>query len=94
MQISDFTQKKCNSGKNIQFMPKKRIKLDMQKLASLLEKEKALLEVETPSLLIFRLNSLQIDLNKNGKTVLKTENSKEAGLAFQKILPALSSSVE
>ena len=61
MKLTDFTQKKCNSGKNMQFMPKKHLKLNLEKSVPFLEKEKALIEIETPSLLIFRLESLQIE---------------------------------
>jgi len=90
MKASDFSQKKCNSGKNIQFQPKRRLKLDLAKAVPLLEKEKAIVEIETPSLLIFSLQNLQIDLNKSGKTVVKTEHAQEAKKAFSTILPAIS----
>ena len=93
MEINDFSQKKCNSGKNIRFMPKKNTRLDLEKAVPLLEKEKALIEIETPSLIIFRLEGLQIDLNKSGKTIVKTENPEIAKKAFSKILPAISKSV-
>lgn len=94
MKLNDFTQKKCNSGKNIQFMPKKQIKLNLEKAIPLLEGQKALIEIETPSLIIFRLEGLQIDLNKSGKTIVKTENSETAKKAFSKILPAISKTVQ
>ncbi len=93
MNINDFSQKKCNSGKNIQFMPKKNTRLDLGKAVPLLEKEKVIIEIETPSLLIFRLKGLQIDLNASGKTIVKIENSEIAKKAFLRILPAISNSL-
>ena len=93
MNLNDFSQKKCNSGKNIQFMPKKNTRLDLGKAVPLLEKEKALVEIETPSLLIFRLEGLQIDLNASGKTIIKTENLEKAKMAFSIIFPAISNSL-
>ena len=86
MEITDFVEKKCNSGKNILFKPKAFLKIDLEKTVSLLEKEKAVIEIETPSLLIFRLDGLQIDLNSNGKTIVKTEDRDKAEKAFSKLL--------
>ena len=89
MNLNDFSQKKCNSGKNIQFMPKKNTRLDLGKAVPLLEKEKALVEIETPSLLIFRLEDIQIDLNASGKTIVKIENPELAKKLFLRILPTI-----
>ena len=94
MELNDFSQKKCNSGKNIQFMPKKNTRLNLEKSVTFLEKEKALIEIETPSLLIFTLEGLQIDLNKSGKTIVKTENQETAKKLFSKMLPAISKSIK
>ena len=94
MNLNDFSQKKCNSGKNIQFMPKKNTRLALDKLVPLLEKEKAIIEIETPSLLIFRLEGLQIDLNASGKTIVKIENPEIAKKAFLRILPAISKNTQ
>jgi hypothetical protein len=94
MEISDFVQKKCNSGKNIQFKPRRITRLDLGKVASLLEKENALLEVETDSLLIFSLDKLQIDLNSTCKTVVKTEIPEVAKKAFQRLLLVLKNSAK
>ena len=94
MKLNDFSQKKCNSGKNIQFTPKKNTRIDLEKTVPLLEKEKAIIEIETPSLLIFRLKGLQIDLNASGKTIVKIENPETAKKAFLRIFPAISKSIK
>lgn len=94
MQLDDFVVKKCNSGKNMHFAPKRRISIDLEKAMPLLEKENALIEVESPSLLIFRLGDLQIDLNANGKTIVKTEDIAEAKKAFLKALPGMSAGLK
>jgi len=94
MNLTDFSQKKCNSGKNIQFMPKKNTRFALDKIVPLLEKEKAIIEIETPSLLIFRLESIQIDLNASGKTIVKIENPETAKKLFLRILPAIAKSVK
>ncbi len=94
MNINDFSQKKCNSGKNIQFMPKKNTRLALEKIVPLLEKKKVIIEIETPSLLIFRLESIQIDLNASGKTIVKIENPELAKKLFLRILPAISKTIQ
>lgn len=94
MKLEDFTEKKCNSGKNMQFIPKKYIKLDLEKTVRSLEEKKALIEIETPSLLIFRLDGLQIDLNANGRTIVKTEEREKARAVFLRLLPAISASLK
>jgi len=92
MEASDFSKKKCNSGKNIQFKPKRFMRLDLAKAAGILEKEGAVVEIETSSLLILRLGSLQIDLNSSGKTIAKTEDFETAEKAFTRLLEAISKS--
>ena len=94
MDASDFIQKKCNSGKNIQFKPKRFTRLDLGKAASLLEEENVPLELETGTLLIFSLDQIQVDLNSTGKTVVKTENPQLAKKAFQRLLPVLENSTK
>jgi len=92
MLFEDFLCKKCNSGKNIQFMPKKHLRLELGRAARLLEKKGGFIEVETPSLLILRLHDMQIDLNASGKTIAKTVDKEKAEKAFQAVLPALEES--
>jgi len=75
-------------------MPKKNIRLALEKIVPLLEKEKALIEIETHSLLIFRLEGFQIDLNASGKTIVKIENPELAKKAFLRIFPAISKSTK
>ncbi len=87
----DFVQKKCNSGKNIQFQPKGFMRIDLEKLAPLLKAE---IEVETPSLLIVRVAGTQIDLNASGKTVVKTEDWEHSKGLFLRLLPMLSRAVK
>jgi len=92
MLFEDFLCKKCNSGKNIQFMPKKHFRLELGKAARLLEKKGAFIGIETPSLLILRLQGMQIDLNASGKTIAKTVDKENAEKAFQEVLPVLKES--
>jgi len=94
MEAEKFVQKKCNSGKNIQFQPKGFLRLQLEKIVPLLEELGAETEVETPSLLIFRFQGMQIDLNASGKTVLKTEDWDKAKECFLLLLPAISKSAK
>jgi len=94
MELEDFTQKKCNSGKNMQFKPKSFLKLYLEKLVPLLEELGAEIEVETPSLLIARFEEKQIDVNSSGKIIVKTEDWGRAKELFLKLLPAVSKSAK
>ena len=94
MEQGDFIEKKCNSGKNIQFKPKGFAKLELKKAVSLLEALGAEIEIETPSLLIFRIEKQQIDMNANGKTIVKTEDREKANACFSKIFPAVKASLK
>lgn len=89
MKKEDFVQKKCNSGKNIQFAPKGYVKLNLEKVAPSLEELGATIEIETKSLLIFRLEGTQVDLNSNGKTIVKTENKEKAEGVFSEMFSSL-----
>ena len=86
MEISDFVQKKCNSGKNIQFKPKRFLKIGLGKISSSLEKMGAGIELESPSLLIIRVDGMQADINKSGRIIVKTENAEEAKKLFSKLV--------
>lgn len=90
MDLGDFAQKKCNSGKNIQFCPKGFMKIDPAKVASKLKN--AEIELESPSLLIAIVEGNQVDVNSSGKVVVKTESLEEAKALFLRLLPLLSES--
>ena len=91
MKIDDFVQKKCNSGKNIQFGPKGFMRINLENAAEALEKAGAIMDIETKSLLIFRLGGTQVDLNSNGKAIIKTEDEEKAEEIFSKVFQAIKS---
>lgn len=86
MRPEDFEQKKCNSGKNIQFQPKGFARLDLERVARSLEERGAEIELETGSLLILRVKGLQVDVNSSGKTVVKTEDPERAKVVFSELV--------
>jgi len=86
MQRQDFEQGKCNSGRNIQFSPKARITVDLNKFAAFLERQYFPIEIQTPSLLIFKVGGIQVDLNSSGKTIVKTESTEIARSVFSEIV--------
>jgi hypothetical protein len=89
MKLDDFTQNKCNSGKNWQFRPKKFVRLDLERIAGLVGEEGAEIELETGSLLILRLGGVQLDVNSSGKIVAKTEDPEKAQEAFSKLVQCI-----
>ncbi len=89
MNLDDFPGKKCNSGKNIQFRPKKHVRFNLEKAVSALEELGAEIEIETPSLLIFRFEGTQVDMNASGKTIVKIEDMEKAGQVFSSIFSAV-----
>ena len=89
MNPEDFEKKKCNSGKNWQFKPKGFARLDLGKIARIAEEKGAEIELETGSLLILRLEGMQLDINSSGKIVAKTESPERAEKAFSELVQCI-----
>jgi len=80
----DFTAKKCSSGRNIQFSPKKSVKFDLRAIAERLQESGAAIEVNAPSLVIFSFGGMRFELQRE-KIKAHTEDSEKAERIFSKI---------
>jgi len=94
MRKTDFEESKGNFGKSIQFAPKKTVMLDFEKFGKFLKKKEYPIEIETSSLMVFKVGGLQITLNSDGKTVVRTQSWAIAENAFREILPGISRSLK
>jgi len=86
MKPEDFEKKRCNSGKNWQFKPKGFARLDLGKIARAVEEKGAEIELETSSLLILKIEGMQVDINSSGKIVAKTDDPERAEKTFSELV--------
>jgi len=73
MELSDFVGKPCKSRVAFEFIPKKRVKLDLEKAAGELRKEGVFIEIETPYLLVLKIG-VPVTLFQSGKILIKETN--------------------
>ena len=84
MRLEDFTAKKCGSGRNIQFSPKKRAGFSLPAIAEKLQENGAAIEVNAPSLVIFSFGGMRFELQRE-KIKAHTEDAEKAEKIFSKI---------
>ncbi len=85
MGFSEFTVKPCKSRAAIEFVPKKRHGLRLEKTARRLEARGMLIEAETPFLLAVKTGGVQASIFKSGKIIVKTDDEEEAGKIAERI---------
>ena len=84
LRLEDFAAKKCSSGRNIQFTPKKRARFSLPAIAEKLQENGAAIEVNAPSLVIFSFGGMRFELQR-GKIKAHTEDAEKAEKIFSKI---------
>ena len=73
MELSDFVGKPCKSRVAFEFIPKKRVKLDLEKAAKDLREDGVFIEIETPFLLVLKIG-VPVTLFQSGKILIKETN--------------------
>jgi len=73
MKLSDFVAKPCKSRVAFEFVPKRKARLDLEKVAENLKKHDVFIEAETPFLLVLKMGS-SISLFQSGKIIVKETN--------------------
>jgi len=93
MKLSDFTGKPCNSRLAYEFLPNKKIRIDLEKAAIEL-KEIVEVEVNSKVLLMVKSNNLMISIFPSGKILVRGEkDSEKAKKTAEKVIASLKTSV-
>lgn len=77
MELSDFTQKPCRSKMAYEFLPKKKVKINLEKAAEELE-EAGSIEIKSKVLLMAKINSKTVSLFPSGKILVRGEREEKA----------------
>lgn len=86
MKLSEFVGKPCKSRVAFEFIPKKRVKLEIPKVAEGLRNAGVFIEIETPFLLVLKIG-VPITLFQSGKILVKETNvESEARKTAEKIV--------
>ncbi len=90
MELDDFQSKLCGSGNSYEFIPKRKQKLNLESVAKKLC-EDALIEAETPFVIMMKYNDAKISLFRSGKLIVKNITDAEAAKKIaQKIINLIS----
>lgn len=74
MELKDFVVSACKSRLAFEFLPRKKEALDLPRIAEALRKNGVLVEVNTPFLLMVRLQDVGISVFRSGKIIVKDCN--------------------
>ena len=94
MEIDDFQLDLCGSGNSYEFIPKSKQKLELDVIAKKLSND-ALIEAETPFVIMMKYNDAKISLFRSGKLIVKNiTDAKTAKKIAQKIINLISENNE
>ena len=88
MELKDFTGKPCRAKVAYEFLPNKKIKLNLEKLENLIEK-KFVIEVKSRILLIIKVEDKTVSLFESGKLLVSGEREELAAKEIAKKIVAL-----
>ncbi|MFH1257005.1 MAG: hypothetical protein V1494_06990 [Candidatus Diapherotrites archaeon] len=71
MELSDFVGKPCKSRTAFEFIPKKKQSLDLQAVAKKMHANGVYLELDSPYLVMAKIDGANVSLFKSGKIVVK-----------------------
>ena len=72
MELKDFIGQPCKSKSDYEFIPKKSQQLNLNQIASKLKNNGIEIEIETPYLLMLRVDLKSVSFFKSGKIIVKT----------------------
>ncbi|MEW6295884.1 MAG: hypothetical protein AB1467_06390 [Candidatus Diapherotrites archaeon] len=87
MELKDFVGKPCKSRTACEFIPKKKIELNLSLTAQNLREKEVIVEMETPYLLLIKFKGKNISLFKSGKMIVKeTQDESEARVIAEELI--------
>lgn len=90
MELDDFQSKLCGSGNSYEFIPKSKQKLDLELVAKKLSTD-ALIEAETPFVIMMKYSDAKISLFRSGKLIVKNISDAETAKKIaEKIISSIS----
>ncbi|HLC36658.1 MAG TPA: hypothetical protein VJK05_03575 [archaeon] len=91
LELSDFVGQPCKSRVAYEFIPKKKMNLNLEELSKKLENQDVYIEISTPFLLILKLNGQNISLFSSGKMIIKElKEPKKAREIAEKLVEKIS----
>ena len=85
LQLKDFIVDPCKSDKAIEFLPQKKLELQLSEIVNVL-RETAQLQAETPFVTIFLFKNASISLFRSGRILVKNVEEKEAKQIVEELL--------
>ncbi|MEM4256852.1 MAG: hypothetical protein QXD98_00670 [Candidatus Diapherotrites archaeon] len=92
IELKEFVAKPCNSRTAFEFIPAKEYNIELEKTAKKLREKNVFVEIETPYLLMLKLENHDLTFFKSGKIVVKgTKEKKEATKIAQLLIEKINS---
>ena len=87
MELSEFNIQSCMSKTACEFIPKKKVQLNLGKIAEDLRKKDVVVDIETPYVLMLKFQGKNISFFKSGKIIVKeTPEEKEGKKIAEKLM--------
>ncbi len=77
LRLKDFIVDACKADAALEFLPQKKMELDLRKIAEKLAKF-AQIQAETPHVLIFTFKGVNVSLFKSGRILVKEADEEKA----------------
>ncbi|MDO8538666.1 MAG: hypothetical protein Q7S21_07340 [archaeon] len=90
MELKDFIGQPCKSKSDYEFIPKKSHQLNLNQICAKLKNNGITIEIETPYLLMLRVDLKSVSFFKSGKIIVKTvSDSAKARKIAEKVISSL-----
>ncbi|VVB98995.1 Uncharacterised protein [uncultured archaeon] len=76
LELSGFAGQPCSSRIAYEFIPKARHTLNLEAIAKSLREKGVYIEIETPAILMLKINARAVSLFRSGKIIVKSTNDK------------------
>ncbi len=70
-ELGDYEGKLCSGKTSYEFILKKQVELNLEKIVRVLKQKKIKIEIETPFMLVLEVDSTDMTLFKRGKILVK-----------------------
>ena len=77
LELSNFAGQPCSSRLAYEFVPKESRGLNLESVAKSLKEKGVYIEIETPAIIMLKMNGRSVSLFKSGKIIVKSTNDRE-----------------
>lgn len=89
MNLEDFFVTPCRGRLAVEFVPKKKESLDIRLISEIFAKNGAVIDVQTPVLMVFQFQNVNVSFFRSGKLIVKDVDEAKAREIIQQLIPLI-----